>query len=195
MDGFEATAEIRRREAGVRHVPIIAMTAGAMVEDKEKCLAAGMDDYVPKPVKCSQLDAALTRWLGRSGVEPAVDGLADENAAAAVLDLELFADLRELAVAMSRPAFLRDLVDQYLVQIPYQLTELRESARRGDMTALGEAAHGLKGSSATIGATLVALECAAVEAAARAGQIGVQRLDRLSSELERAAAALRAQQI
>jgi CheY-like chemotaxis protein len=196
MDGYQATAEIRRRETGNRHVPIIAMTAGAMAQDKEKCLAAGMDDYVAKPVKGAQLETALNRWLGPATVVP-VDtadvGPHPSGDAGAALDLELFAGLRELAAATGEPAFLRDLVDQYLAQIPSLLTELQESARRGDMRTVGEVAHGLKGSSGTIGATLAALECAAVEAAARTGRVGRERLDRLSSALDRAATALRAQ--
>jgi signal transduction histidine kinase/DNA-binding response OmpR family regulator len=63
-DGFEATRQIRRSEAGARHVPIIAMTAGAMEGDRKRCLAAGMDDYVAKPVRPEDLEAMLRRWVG-----------------------------------------------------------------------------------------------------------------------------------
>lgn len=65
MDGFQAAAAIRRREGGRSHVPIIAVTAGALVEDREKCIAAGMDDYLAKPLTADQLSAVLCRWTRR----------------------------------------------------------------------------------------------------------------------------------
>jgi len=64
MDGYTATAQIRQNEGTTRHTPIIAMTAGAIEGDRERCLAAGMDDYVSKPVTPDSIDEVLTSWLG-----------------------------------------------------------------------------------------------------------------------------------
>ena len=69
MDGYEATAEIRRLEGSERHIPIIAMTAAAMDGDRERCMAAGMDDYITKPVRLEAVSTVLERWVAKAGTE------------------------------------------------------------------------------------------------------------------------------
>jgi CheY-like chemotaxis protein len=64
MDGYEATMRLRKRETGARRIPIVALTAHAMAEDRARCLASGMDDYLSKPVRPEDLRGALERWLG-----------------------------------------------------------------------------------------------------------------------------------
>jgi CheY-like chemotaxis protein len=71
MDGYTAAAQLRRQERPDQHTPIIAMTAGALEEDKQRCLAAGMDDYLTKPIDPDQLRAALNRWTTQTATPPA----------------------------------------------------------------------------------------------------------------------------
>ena len=73
MDGFTATREIRRREAGIARIPILAMTANAMASDREQCLEAGMDDYTTKPIIVAELDQLLRRWLPSSKSVPQIE--------------------------------------------------------------------------------------------------------------------------
>ena len=195
MDGFEATMEIRRRQAGQGHVPIVAMTANALVGDREKCIAAGMDDYLSKPVKDQELEEILNRLVfGIDGgaPQPVPRTALPLTHANGVLDLEQFHQLRDLAGDGDNSDFLRNLVEQYLQEAACQLAELRRVTQGGEPKAVRTAAHGLKGSSATMGAKSVADACQALELLAGEGEMPApEALERISAELERAAAALR----
>ncbi|MFN2506603.1 MAG: response regulator [Acidimicrobiales bacterium] len=190
MDGFQTTVEIRRREGGQRHVPIIAMTAAAMAQDRGRCIAAGMDDYVSKPVKERHLEAVLNRWVlgGRAARQRETSGTGPD---ADVLDATQLDSLRRLGDASGDPSFLRNLVDEYLAKAWSELVELREADARGDTPALLAVAHGLKGASATMGACGVATACESLESSARRGEMpGPRGLDRVATELEKATTAL-----
>jgi CheY-like chemotaxis protein len=161
VDGYEATAEIRRREretADGRRTPIIAMTANAMQGDREKAIGAGMDDYLAKPVRQDKLAEVLSRWVleepGRSGRRPE-----PENGAAAVpdtpeppLDEAVLAGLRELQEE-DEPDILEELAGMFLGDAPGRIEEIRASLQRGDAGGVERAAHTLKGGAGNMGAT------------------------------------------
>jgi CheY-like chemotaxis protein len=141
MDGFAATAAIRagEKETGV-HLPIVAMTAHAMKGDKERCLAAGMDAYISKPIQAKALLELIEKVAGvRSGIpEPAVssasvpEGVPDMNSVLELLDGD-----HEL---------LQEVVDLFLRDCPEQLAAIREGIARNQATGLERASHALKGS-------------------------------------------------
>jgi PAS domain S-box-containing protein len=154
MDGFAATAEIRRREGSARHTVIIAMTANALHGDDEQCVAAGMDDYLSKPVKSSALRSKLAQWT--SGLDkPALDNkpepLASGESEISVIDLAQLTALREIRIPGSAH-FLTELIDLYMSETALGLKALLGALKANDVTERQRLAHLLKGSSANIGA-------------------------------------------
>jgi CheY-like chemotaxis protein len=157
MDGFAATAEIRRREGTARHTTIIAMTANALDGDNERCLAAGMDDYLSKPVKPDALRLKLEKWI--KPADPG-KGLSESSEPAhdnrgSVIDQAHLASLREI----KQPGvddFLTELIDLFFDDTPAHLKALNEAIKRDDSAETVRLAHSLKGSSANMGATQMA---------------------------------------
>lgn len=177
MDGFEATRSIRAQEGRSGRLPIIAMTAGAQDEDRERCLSAGMDDYLSKPVDLAALDEALKRWVPR-GSTP--------EAEAPAVDPERLAVLRELGPADGR-GLLPSAAGAFRRGVPTSVAALHQALDDGGGGALEQAAHTLKGSAASIGATGAASLCQELEDLGRngGGQSGTELLTRLLAELAR----------
>ncbi|WP_457252281.1 response regulator [Pedococcus sp. P5_B7] len=191
MDGYAATQEIRRREAGGERVPIIAMTAGVMAADHERCLAAGMDAYIPKPVDLSTLEDVLSRWARPApgqAIQPDPEPAASLDSDTSALDPERLAALRALG-ATAGPGLLPALVDAFTTASPGLLATMRRALDTTDTNGLRSAAHELKGSAANIGAVRVADLARQVETGGRPADVAL--LDLLGSELERAQRLLR----
>jgi CheY-like chemotaxis protein len=164
MDGYAATAEIR---AGGSDVPVVAMTAHAMKGDRERCLDAGMDDYLAKPLRPEELDAVLERWL--RGGDPAPVPEAPEPS-----DHLIDADRVEM-FRRDYPEIVDQLVALFVDGTPPLIDELREAAADGDPDAVRRAAHKLKGSCQNIGATWMATLAREAESAGPA--VDVDALD------------------
>jgi CheY-like chemotaxis protein len=191
MDGFEATRRLRERErgGGVR-TPVVAMTANAMASDREACLAAGMDDFLPKPYSKAELVGVLERWLGRRAVAapaavipalaampPAVaagGGATVAPVAAVEADAEAVLDrapLQRLLEGHPRGAALvTQLLELFWENGEKQLAQIDAALTGGDDATLIRAAHTLKSSSATVGAARLAGVSRRIELAARAGE-------------------------
>ena len=157
MDGFEATAEIRRTEAATgRHIPILAMTAHVMEGDRERCIAAGMDDYVPKPLRPPDLFEALARW-GTCAVR--VPGNEPVRPAGRLYDRRL-RDSYGLDEESER-----EVLEEFLGSTEERLARLGGAIASGDMTAVQHEAHTIKGSARTIGADTLGSTCQEIEEA------------------------------
>ncbi|MCX6025574.1 MAG: response regulator, partial [Chloroflexi bacterium] len=163
MDGYEATRLIRAWEGDRRPTPIIAMTASAMMGDRERCLEAGMNDYVSKALKPDDLLAVLDRWVGqpaekRSPPPPAADR---HPASAMMVDEAPLSLVDAMPRFLDNRAFFDDICRQFLAGLPERITTMRTALEQVDVKELFRHAHSLKGIAASIGAgplTKLALE-------------------------------------
>ncbi|RFP61475.1 response regulator [Luteimonas weifangensis] len=190
LDGYELARRIRAEEArdGRARTPIVALTASALKGEAERCLAAGMDDYLAKPVGIPALTAALRRWLPHTAPpEPAAD--------AAPAPLPQLAHPPALdpatldALTGGDPAEARTLLDDFLASTAQDLAALEAACAAGDLAALTRQAHKIKGAARMIGAPELAQTAAALEAAGRGGTWAP--LPSLAADLATAAERLR----
>jgi len=194
LDGYAATAAIRTREQeqpGARRIPIIALTANAMEGDRERCLAAGMDDYLAKPLRTGELYAVLKRWH-EPGPTPSAE---PQPAAGHMVDSPLDAKSLDSIRALQRegaPDLLRKIAGLYLATVPGQMEQLFGAVKQGNADTAQRLAHGLKSSSANVGALALAASFKELEQLGRAGSTAgmAERLANVKSEYARVAQAL-----
>jgi signal transduction histidine kinase/CheY-like chemotaxis protein/HPt (histidine-containing phosphotransfer) domain-containing protein len=186
MDGYEATAQIRRQEADGQHIPVIALTAGAMQGDSQRCLDAGMDEFISKPVLRHVLLDVLARWTHTPvrDAAPALQILQGD-----VLDPQVLADLRDLE---AKGADVGSVARSFTRAAPQRMQALQGAIDDNDGQALAETAHTLRGSSATLGGHRVAALCAVLQAAGESQNFieAAHVMTRLSDELAAACADL-----
>jgi PAS domain S-box-containing protein len=203
LDGYDTTRAIRRREQGGRRMPIIAMTANSMQGERERCLAAGMDDYLTKPLRNQVLKDALKRWVYEQTappvpaaaapappapappVHPDATGRAKAPAATGgdpqMLDEAVVAELENLEAGM-----LTRLLALYFDEAAGDMAALGAAVAGGETDPLARTAHKLKGSSSTLGAAHVAQIAAELEMTARGGDLvgADELLERLRGGLD-----------
>ena len=182
MDGYEATGEIRRMEGKDKRTPIVAMTAHAMEGDREKCIEAGMDDYVSKPVAPAQLAEVLDRWNLLSATpargtekpqEPSTNERFDRSGLLERMDGD--EDL------------MGEILGLFVADVPQNLDALRAAASVADATTLQRLAHTIKGTSANAGAVLMQKLGSSLEALTEEGNLteAPSQIDEIEAEFER----------
>jgi two-component system sensor histidine kinase/response regulator len=178
LNGYEATAAIRAHEGPDRHTPIIAMTAGARREDRDRCIAEGMDGYVAKPVSKDALLALVARSVkGHDEPSAAAPSVPASHAAAEItIDLAVLDELRLLGEATDQD-FLAEIVNEFVHDTEPRLIDLRDAAALGDAELVGRIAHSIKGSGDQLGGRRLALSCGRLERKAVTGRLAQGQTD------------------
>ena len=192
MDGFEATRVIRSAEGETlnRAIPIIAITAHAMLGDREECLKAGMDDYIAKPVKPASLAALLRNWLDKLGADPSQTRAADIRKSNAG---PLFDEASLLESLSGDRTLARNIVRTFLADMPCRVEALRGHLEAGDAKGIACQAHTIKGAAAAVSCDRLMRLALALEKAGKASDLESARasfeslrdeLDRLENDME-----------
>jgi CheY-like chemotaxis protein/nitrogen-specific signal transduction histidine kinase len=163
MSGFEATHAIREHERGQRHLPIVALTAHAMAGDRERCLAAGMDGYLSKPIEVDELIATVERFGSDGAVQP--------DAAGRPRPSVLFDEASALGYAGGDRRLLKQVVGLFQVDASRLLRRMDRALRQRDGEALRMAAHAFKGAVATLGSPAGRDAAAALEQSGQSGNL------------------------
>jgi CheY-like chemotaxis protein len=167
MDGFSATAAIRNLASDRKEIPIIALTANAIAGDRERCIAAGMQDYLSKPISVDKLYRTLEKWL------PADADAVDPSS------LDSIRNLR----GVGGEKMVRDVVDLYLESSSSLVEDLCSGLSQGDAEAVRQDAHALKSSSQNVGANALATLSQKLEEMGRSGEL--EDTDRYKVELDK----------
>jgi CheY-like chemotaxis protein/HPt (histidine-containing phosphotransfer) domain-containing protein len=169
LDGYEATRAIRQSESQTRHTPIIAMTANAMTGDREKCLSAGMDEHLSKPIRPEELARVLAKWLPQEAKETSPQDKAPPPLPPSVghstLNVRSLIELENLGGR----EFLQAMIQKFVEDALECVTLIEQALDAKNIHHLQEAAHGLKGISRNMGADSLAQLAMKIEADCKAG--------------------------
>jgi len=193
MNGFEATRQIRNPQSAVRNhqIPIIAMTAGVMQGDREKCLEAGMNDYVSKPISPQALAEALEKWLPREAAAAPKQATGKPEEAAPVSaeasEAPVFDKAGMMARMMDDEDLARTVIGGFLEDLPKLIEELKDFLEAGDVPRTERQAHSIKGASANVGGEALREAAFEMEKAAKAGDLKsvAARLPELENQVAR----------
>jgi CheY-like chemotaxis protein/HPt (histidine-containing phosphotransfer) domain-containing protein len=182
MDGYTATQAIRQWEAtrdGMPRLPIIALTANALVGDAEACRASGMDDHLAKPYTRKQLAQVMSRWLPADQVTAGQTVESNRPVAPAPADDDTLLDAAALdnirAIDDGDGSVIREVIQMYLDEAPGHLQGLDSAMERSDAAAVGKVAHALKSASFNVGAARLGETARDLERAGKAGDMATAK--------------------
>jgi signal transduction histidine kinase/HPt (histidine-containing phosphotransfer) domain-containing protein len=179
MDGLEAARNIRQRWSDAKRPRIIAMTGNAFLGDREKCLEAGMDDYISKPVRVGELQAALERWASKIVKKSDTSFFTKQGITKTLLDQTLISELRAMP-PVGGATMLKELISLFLEQAPGRIAQINQFL--GDPQKMAFHAHALKSMSLNLGANRIAQLCQKLEEMAHSGN--EDSINRLAQELD-----------